>query len=120
MKPYPPIDTDPRGAYHLYAKGFHSEWLLIDVVKDGWMFEYWRGKAERDALDTLRGEDVRRAERELEVLSRTQKGMREVPETAGELLVQLWNDLAEAPWNEVSQRVVPVPTGTRSSTRCLW
>lgn len=100
-KPYPPIDTDPRGAYHLYAKGCSKEWILIDVTKDGWMSENWRGKEERDALARLRGEDVRRAERELEKVAKLRE-KREVPATAGELLVQLWNDLAEAPWTEVS------------------
>lgn len=106
LKPYPPIDTDPRGAYHLYAKGCGAEWILIDVTKDGWMAEEWKGREERDALARLRGLDVKKAGGGVHA-----KGAgdvsgwglgREVPKTAGEVLVQLWNDLVEAPYNEVS------------------
>lgn len=104
IKPYPPIDTDPRGAYHFYAKGCSKEWILIDVTKDGWLSEFFKGKEEREALARLRGEDVRKAEKEAEKLfKQEERGKRVVPETAGDLLVQLWNDLAEAPWTEVSR-----------------
>jgi hypothetical protein len=107
-KPWPPVEPDPRGAYHLYAKGCYKgiiESVYIDVTKDGWMSEHWREKSERDALEKLRGEDVKRAKRELEIEARRRE-VRKVPKNAGALLLMLWNLLVEAPNNEVSSRAV--------------
>jgi hypothetical protein len=103
-KPWPPIETDPRGAYHKYAKGVYrglKESLRIDVTKDGWMSEQWREKSERDALARLRGNDVKKAQRELEAEARRRE-VRKVPKEAGGVLMLLWNALVEAPNNEVS------------------
>ena len=103
-KPWPPVEPDPRGAYHLYAKGCNKgiiESVYIDVTKDGWMSEHWREKSERDALERLRGEDLKRAKRELEVEARRRE-IRKVPKKAGDVLLMLWNMLVEAPNNEVS------------------
>jgi hypothetical protein len=102
--PWPPIESDPRGAYHHYAKGCYKgiiESVYIDVTKDGWMSEHWREKSERDALEKLRGEDLRKARRELE-WQRKLRQRRKVPKSAGEVLLMLWNLLVEAPNNEVS------------------
>lgn len=104
-KPWPPIETDPRGAYHHYAKGVYrglKESLRIDVTKDGWMSEQWREKSERDALARLRGEDIKKAQRELEVEARRRE-VKKVPKKAGEVLLLLWNALVEAPNNEVGR-----------------
>jgi len=101
---WPPIESDPRGAYHHYAKGCFKgiiESVYIDVTKDGWMSEHWKEKSERDALAKLRGEDLRKARRELEWQGKlTQR--RKVPKSAGDVLLMLWNLLVEAPNNEVS------------------
>jgi hypothetical protein len=108
-KPWPPIETDPRGAYHHYAKGVYrglKESLRIDVTKDGWMSEQWREKVERDALARLRGEDVKKAQRELEAEARRRQ-VKKVPSGAGEVLLLLWNALVEAPNNEVGDHFSP-------------
>lgn len=102
--PWPPIESDPRGAYTKYAKGCYKgmiESVYIDVTKDGWMTEHWKEKSERDALSRLRGEDLRKARRELEWQGKLKAG-RKVPKSAGEVLLMLWNLLVEAPNNEVS------------------
>jgi hypothetical protein len=102
--PWPPIESDPRGAYHHYAKGCYKgiiESVYIDVTKDGWMSEHWKEKSERDALAKLRGEDLRKARRELEWQGKLRQ-RRKVPKSAGEVLLMLWNLLVEAPNNEVS------------------
>ena len=102
--PWPPIESDPRGAYHHYAKGCYRgliESVYIDVTKDGWMSGHWKDKSERDALAKLRGEDLRKARRELEWQGRLTEG-RKVPKSAGDVLLCLWNLLVEAPNNEVS------------------
>jgi hypothetical protein len=102
--PWPPLESDPRGAYHLYAKGCYKgiiESVYIDVTKDGWMSEHWKEKSERDALAKLRGEDLRQARRELEWQAKLKEG-RKVPKSAGDVLLCLWNLLVEAPNNEVS------------------
>lgn len=101
--PWPPIESDPRGAYHHYAKGCYKgiiESVYIDVTKDGWMSEHWKEKSERDALEKLRGEDLRKARRELEWQGKLRQ-RRKVPKSAGEVLLMLWNLLVEAPNNEV-------------------
>ena len=101
--PWPPIESDPRGAYHHYAKGCYKgiiESVYIDVTKDGWMSEHWKEKSERDALAKLRGEDLRKARRELEWQGKLRQ-RRKVPKSAGEVLLMLWNLLVEAPNNEV-------------------
>jgi hypothetical protein len=102
--PWPPIESDPRGAYHHYAKGCYKgiiESVYIDVTKDGWMSEHWKEKSERDALEKLRGEDLRKARRALEWQGKLRQ-RRKVPKSAGEVLLMLWNLLVEAPNNEVS------------------
>lgn len=99
--PYPPINTDPRGAYYKYAKFNQGEWICIDITKDGWLSEQWREKPEREALARLRGESDAAAKREAERMQRLTQ-VRQVPEKADEILLQLWNDLVEAPSNEVS------------------
>ena len=101
VAPYPPINTDPRGAYYKYAKGAQAEWVLIDVTKDGWLAEQWREKSEREALAGLRGDTERQKEREIEK-NRRMTELRKVPNTSEEVLLHLWNDLAEAPAYEVS------------------
>jgi hypothetical protein len=106
-KPWPPIEADPRGAYHLYAKGCKQgiiESVYIDVVKDGWMSEQWKDKSERDALAKLRGDNLKKARRNLEVEARKRR-TRKVPKKADEVLIMLWNILVEAPNNEVSIKV---------------
>ncbi|ORX39955.1 hypothetical protein BD324DRAFT_245855 [Kockovaella imperatae] len=99
-KPYPPINTDPRGAYFKYARGVQAEWILIDVTKDGWLVDQWREKPEREALARLKGEADKQRDREVEALERRSK-IRQVPKTSEEILLHLWNDLAEAPSYEV-------------------
>jgi hypothetical protein len=96
---YPPINTDPRGAYHKYAKGVQAEWILIDVTKDGWLTEQWRERTEREALAKLRGEVIAPE-------SDKPKVSRMVPSTSEEILLQLWNDLVEAKNHEVSTKIV--------------
>jgi hypothetical protein len=106
--PWPPIESDPRGAYHHYAKGCYKgiiESVYIDVTKDGWMSEHWKEKSERDALAKLRGEDLRKARRELEWQGKLRQ-RRKVPKSAGEVLLMLWNLLVEAPNNEVSSLIL--------------
>lgn len=103
-QPWPPVESDPRGVYHHYAKGCHKgiiESVYIDVTKDGWMTEHWKEKTERDALAKLRGADLGKARRELEWQGKL-KQRKKVPKTAGEILLCLWNLLVEAPNNEVS------------------
>lgn len=63
-QPYPPIDTDPRGAYYKYAKAVGNETLYIDLTKDGWLTEQWRERGEREALARLTGEANRQQIRE--------------------------------------------------------
>lgn len=99
--PYPPINTDPRGAYYKYAKYNQGQMLYLDVTKDGWLSEQWRDKPEREALAMLRGESEVAAMREAERV-RALSEVRKVPATAEEILLQLWNDLVEAVNHEVS------------------
>jgi hypothetical protein len=109
-KPWPPIESDPRGAYHHYAKGCYRgiiESVYIDVTKDGWMTEHWKEKSERDALAKLRGGDVRKARRELEWAAKLSE-RKKVPKSAGEVLLALWNLLVEAPNNEVCRPSLPI------------
>lgn len=99
--PYPPINTDPRGAYYKYAKFNQGEWMMIDVTKDGWLSEQWREKGEREALARLRGESEVVAKREAEKVKRMGE-VRTVPDSADAILLELWNDLVESLNQEVS------------------
>ena len=99
--PYPPINTDPRGAYYKYAKFNQGEWTCVDIVKDGWLAEQWREKPEREALARLRGESEAAAKREAERV-RKMGEVRKVPKSAEAILLELWNDLVEAQSYEVS------------------
>lgn len=102
IRPYPPIDTDPRGAYHKYAKAMQNESLLIDVTKDGWLTEQWREKTEREALARLTGEAEKQRLREVATAMKECE-MRKVPQTAEGIILELWNDLVDAKSNEVSK-----------------
>ena len=99
--PYPPINTDPRGAYHKYAKFIQGEWQLIDVTKDGWLTEQWRELPEREALARLRGESQRAVERQSSEAAKAAQ-IRKVPHASSEILLELWNELVIAPSHEVS------------------
>ncbi|KAK8869727.1 hypothetical protein IAR55_000295 [Kwoniella newhampshirensis] len=100
--PYPPIHTDPRGAYYKYADAVGKQDIYIDVTKDGWLVEQWRERSEREALKRLTGEWERELEREIEK-ERKRQIKRKVPKGSEEILLQLWNDLAEVPeWHEIS------------------
>jgi hypothetical protein len=77
------------------------------------MSEQWREKSERDALARLRGEDIKKAQRELEVEARRRE-VKKVPKKAGEVLLLLWNALVEAPNNEVGRPHFPYALGELS------
>ena len=105
--PYPPVPCDPRGAYHKYAKALgQTEDVYIDVTKDGWLAPIWKERTEREALDRLTGEADRQSFREtLLTKEREMVGHKQVPDTAQELVLELWNALVEtpgAPFREVS------------------
>ena len=102
---YPPIKSDPRGAYHKYAKAIQGEQIYIDVTKDGWLAEQWRDKPEREALANLRGETEKQRERQIEA-DRKRGELKKVPQTSGGILVDLWNELAEASNQEVRITVI--------------
>jgi hypothetical protein len=74
------------------------------------MSEQWKDKSERDALAKLRGDDLKKASRELEMEARKRR-TRKVPKKADEVLIMLWNILVEAPNNEVSIEVYPCEKG---------
>jgi hypothetical protein len=97
---YPPIDTDPRGAYHKYAKAVGGETLYIDVTRDGWLTEQWKEKGEREALARLTGKADRQQVREMANAKRENQ-KRRVPSTGEGIILDLWNDLVEAKSNEV-------------------
>ncbi|WVO13944.1 hypothetical protein L204_101569 [Cryptococcus depauperatus] len=97
---YPPVDTDPRGAYHKYAKAVGNEGALVDITKDGWLAPQWKERTEREALKRLTGEWEKELEREIEK-ERKRATRRKVPETSEGLLLDLWNELTEAPNNEL-------------------
>ncbi|WWC61001.1 uncharacterized protein I303_103578 [Kwoniella dejecticola CBS 10117] len=99
-KPYPPINTDPRGAYHAYAKAVGNEVIYIDVTKDGWLTEQWKERSEREALKRLTGEWERELEREMEK-QRERNKIKDVPSTAQGILLELWNVLAELENHEI-------------------
>ncbi|WWD16003.1 hypothetical protein CI109_100427 [Kwoniella shandongensis] len=99
--PYPPINTDPRGAYYKYARAVGSQEIYIDITKDGWLVEQWRERSEREAMKRLTGEWEKELEREIEK-ERKKAIKRKVPKESGEILVQLWNDLVEANMHEIS------------------
>ena len=104
-KPYPLVNTDPRGAYFKYARGVQAEWILVDVAKDGWLVEQWRERPEREAIARLRGEADRQRDREVEAIEHRTK-VRKVPKTSEEIILDLWNDLAQAPNYEVSEMYI--------------
>lgn len=103
-KPYPPIPADPRGAYHKYAKAMQGEVMYIDVTKDGWLVEQWKERPEREALAWLTGEAESQRLREV---AKAKRGsvVRKVPATADGLILELWNELVDAPANEVSPSI---------------
>lgn len=100
-KPYPPINTDSRGAYYQYAKALQNEVIYVDIMKDGWMFDQWRSRSEREALAALRGETEIERRKEIEE-EKAKRMKRKVPKTSEAILVELWNDLVKAEYNEVS------------------
>ncbi|OCF74261.1 hypothetical protein I204_04631 [Kwoniella mangroviensis CBS 8886] len=101
LKPYPLIPSDPRGAYHAYAKAVGNEVIYVDVTKDGWLTEQWKERSEREALKRLTGEWQRDLKRELEKQRESNK-VRELPKTAEGILLELWNVLVEADNHEIS------------------
>ncbi|WVQ78366.1 hypothetical protein IAT38_000451 [Cryptococcus sp. DSM 104549] len=98
---YPPVNTDPRGAYHKYARAVGAEVIYVDVTKDGWLAEQWKERSEREALKRLTGEWEKELDREIEK-QRKRAIKRKVPKTSEEVLLDLWNDLVEANNHEVS------------------
>ena len=98
-KPYPPLPIDPRGAYHKYAKALgQTEDVYIDVTKDGWLAPIWKERTEREALARLTGEAERQHFREtLLAKEREMAGYKVLPETAQEVVLELWNALVDAP-----------------------
>ncbi|KAL7419397.1 hypothetical protein Q5752_006235 [Cryptotrichosporon argae] len=100
-KPYPPVYADPRGAYHSYAKWVQTGGPFIDLTKDGWLVEQWRERGEREALARLRGDADRQRQRE-EDAERKRKLVRKVPDSAEQIVLELYNDLVEAPHNELN------------------
>ncbi|WVQ67288.1 uncharacterized protein L199_005483 [Kwoniella botswanensis] len=101
LKLYPPIPSDPRGAYHAYAKAVGNEVIYVDVTKDGWLTEQWKERSEREALKRLTGEWQRDLKRELEKQRESNK-VRELPRTAEGILLELWNVLVEAYNHEIA------------------
>lgn len=99
-RPYPPINVDPRGAYHEYAKAVRGELIYVDVTKDGWLAQQWREKPEREALAKLKGETEKQKEREMQA-DRKSREKRKVPKTSEGVLLDLWNDCADARSQEV-------------------
>jgi hypothetical protein len=104
-RPYPPVYTDPRGAYHKYAKALQqTNDVYIDVTKDGWLAPQWKERAEREALARLTGEADKEVERAVKGETEHGKGGgKKVPESAGEMVLELWNALVDTPSHEVSQ-----------------
>ncbi|WVR05300.1 hypothetical protein IAU60_002314 [Kwoniella sp. DSM 27419] len=99
-KAYPPINTDPRGAYHKYAKAVGQDWILVDVTKDGWLAEQWKERTEREALKRLTGEWELELQREMEK-QRKREEIKQVPRTAEGILLDLWNELVQAKNHEM-------------------
>lgn len=99
-RPYPAVHIDPRGAHNKYAKWMQNEDVLIDVTKDGWLTQQWLSRAELEALEELTGEAARKRQRaEAKALEEAKK--RTVPDTAEQLIKELWNHLAQTPNKEV-------------------
>lgn len=98
---YPPVNTDPRGAYHKYAKAVGGEVVYVDVTKDGWMTQQWKERNEREAMKRLTGEWERELQKEVEK-ERKRAIKKTVPKTSEGLLLDLWNELVEANNHEVS------------------
>jgi hypothetical protein len=65
------------------------------------MSEQWKDKSERNALAKLRGDNLKKASRELKIEAR-KRTVRKVPNKVDDVLIMLWNILVEAPNNEVS------------------
>ncbi|KAK4686676.1 hypothetical protein P7C73_g3459, partial [Tremellales sp. Uapishka_1] len=100
-KPYPPIPADPRGAYHQYAHAVGNEIVYVDITKDSWLGEQWKERSEREALARLTGETERQRLHEIEI-DKKRRVKRAVPRGSGEIVMQLWNDVAEAPRRELA------------------
>lgn len=98
---YPPVNTDPRGAYHKYAKAVGAEIIYVDVTKDGWLTQQWKERNEREAMKRLTGEWERELQKEIEK-ERKRAIKKTVPKTSEGLLLDLWNELVEANNHEVS------------------
>lgn len=98
---YPPVNTDPRGAYHKYAKAVGAEVIFVDVTKDGWLTQQWKERNEREALKRLTGEWEKELQKEIEK-ERKRAIKKTVPKTSEGILLDLWNELVEANNHEVS------------------
>lgn len=97
---YPPVNTDPRGAYHKYAKAVGAEVIYVDVTKDGWLTQQWKERNEREALKRLTGEWEKELQKEIEK-ERKRVIKKTVPKTSEGILLNLWNELVEANNHEV-------------------
>jgi hypothetical protein len=100
-KPYPPIQTDPRGVYYHYAKESYAQW--IDLAKDGWLADQWRERTEREALARLRGETETQRMREIDA-DKKRREKKVLPKEATAILADIWNACVEAHGEEVSTR----------------
>lgn len=102
---YPPVNTDPRGAYHKYAKAVGAEVIYVDVTKDGWLTQQWKERNEREALKRLTGEWEKELQKEIEK-ERKRVIKKTVPKTSEGILLNLWNELVEANNHEVRDALV--------------
>ncbi|WVQ71713.1 hypothetical protein IAR50_001254 [Cryptococcus sp. DSM 104548] len=98
---YPPVSTDPRGAYYKYAKAVGNAPCWIDVTKDGWLAPQWKERTEREALKRLTGEWEKELSREVEK-EKKKTIKRKVPTSSEDLLLDLWNDLVVEENHELS------------------
>ncbi|WWC89902.1 uncharacterized protein L201_004831 [Kwoniella dendrophila CBS 6074] len=95
IKQYPPINTDPRGAYHKYAKAVGDQVIYVDITKDGWLVEQWKEKSERDALKRLNGDWEKELNKNI-VKQKELTRIRDLPSSAQGILLELWNILVES------------------------
>ncbi|ODN83176.1 hypothetical protein L202_01367 [Cryptococcus amylolentus CBS 6039] len=101
---YPPVYSDPRGAYYKYAKAIGNAPCWIDITKDGWLAPQWKERTEREALKRLTGEWEKELQRQIE--SEKKKTIkRKVPSSSEGLLLDLWNDLVVEDNHELSVKV---------------
>lgn len=75
--------------------------IYVDVTKDGWLTQQWKERNEREAMKRLTGEWERELQKEIEK-ERKRAIKKTVPKTREGLLLDLWNELAEANNHEVS------------------